>query len=88
VNHETPVVLDVATERHYSPDQVAEMWGVHANTIRRLFRGEPGVLEFGSDETRWSRKRKTMRIPESVLIRVHENKRSKLVSGSPSLRRA
>jgi hypothetical protein len=68
---------EIALERHYSPQEVAEMWGVSVNTIRRAFRGEPGVIEFGSDETMWGRKRKTMRIPVSALIRVHELRRSK-----------
>jgi hypothetical protein len=67
---------DVALERHYSPQQVADMWGVSANTVRRAFRGEPGVVEFGSDETLRHRRRKIMRIPESALIRVHERRRS------------
>ena len=64
---------DVALEQHYSPQQVAEMWGVHPNTIRRLFRGQPGVIEFGSEETRYKRRRKTMRIPESIVTRIHES---------------
>lgn len=68
---------ETAFEQHYTPDELAKLWGVSANTVRNLFRGELGVLEFGSDETRWSRKRKTMRIPESVAVRVHREKRSK-----------
>lgn len=36
---------------------------------------EPGVIEFGSDETRFKRKRKLLRVPESVLVRVHQQQR-------------
>lgn len=64
--------VSLEMERHYTPQEIAETWQVSVNTIRRMFRGEPGVLEFGSDETRWSRKRKTLRIPASVLMRVHQ----------------
>lgn len=67
---------DISLERHYSVSEVAAMWGVSYMTVQRLFQNEPGVLVFGSDETRWSRKRKTMRIPESVLMRVHRSHRS------------
>jgi hypothetical protein len=52
--------------------EVAEMWNVSTKTIRRLFRDESGVLIFGSHETRFKRKRETMRIPASVVERVHE----------------
>ena len=69
--------FEIAMERHSTPQEVAELWGVSCNTARRIFRDEPGVIEFGSDETRWSRKRKVMRIPRSVLIRVHERLRCK-----------
>jgi hypothetical protein len=36
-----------------------------------MFMGEPGVVEWGGEETRFKRAYKTMRIPESVLQRVH-----------------
>ena len=70
--------LELATEKHYTPQEIADMWAVSANTVRREFRNEPGVIEFGSDETRWGRKRKLMRVPASVLIRVHERKQAKI----------
>lgn len=60
-----------ALERHYSVIEVAKMWGLSENTIRRMFVDEPGVIEWGSGETRFKRAYKTLRIPESVLQRVH-----------------
>jgi len=30
---------------HYTVDQVAEMWSISRDTIRRLFAAEPGVLQ-------------------------------------------
>lgn len=62
---------DPALERHYSVIEVAKLWGLSENTIRRMFTGEPGVVEWGSQESRFKRPYKTMRIPESVLQRVH-----------------
>ncbi len=62
---------DMSGERHYTVFEIAEIWELSYATIRRLFENEPGVLIIGSDETRWSRRRQTLRIPESVMIRVH-----------------
>ena len=62
---------DPALERHYSVIEVAKLWGLSENTIRRMFTGEPGVVEWGSEESRFKRAYRTMRIPESVLQRVH-----------------
>ena len=64
-------------ERHYTPQEIAEMWGLDEHTIRRKFIDQPGVLKIGS---RLSRRRKrqyiTLRIPASVLARYHrENAR-------------
>ncbi len=62
---------DTALERHYSVLEISKLWGLSENTIRRMFTGEPGVVEWGSEEARFKRAYKTMRIPESVLQRVH-----------------
>lgn len=62
---------DPAFEKHFSVSEVAKLWGLSENTIRRMFTDEPGVVEWGSVESRFRRAYKTMRIPESVLQRVH-----------------
>lgn len=61
-----------ALEKHYTLGQVAEMWGWSDETVRRVFRDEPGVLRTQLPSLR-TRKRQnfTLRIPESVLTRVH-----------------
>ena len=51
-------------ERHYSVTEVASLWALSRDSVRRLFRREPGVLAMGD-------KYVTLRIPESVLERVH-----------------
>jgi hypothetical protein len=67
-----PVVQPEA-EPHYTPKQLAKLWGVSVQTITRLFENEPGVLILGSAiETRFTKKYRTIRIPASVAARVHE----------------
>jgi len=48
------------------------LWNVSVQTIRDVFRDEPGVLKLGSNGTRTRRGYKTLRIPESVVERVHQ----------------
>jgi hypothetical protein len=59
-------------ERHYTPADLAKAWGVSAETIRQLFRDEPGVLKIGDNGTKHKRSYKTLRIPQSVAERVHQ----------------
>jgi AraC-like DNA-binding protein len=61
----------VALERHYSVSDVAALWAISEKTVRRIFESEDGVLRWGSSETTRKRAYQTLRIPESVLIRVH-----------------
>jgi hypothetical protein len=59
-------------ERHYSPAEIAERWSLSADAIRKLFEKEPGVLIIGSTvPRRGKRSYTTLRIPESVVVRVH-----------------
>jgi hypothetical protein len=37
----------LATERHYTPTQLAELWGMSPSKIRELFADEEGVVRFG-----------------------------------------
>jgi hypothetical protein len=60
-----------AEEKHWTPIEVAKQWGVSPDLIRSLFRNEPGVLKFDRPATRAKRSYATMRIPDSVLVRVH-----------------
>ena len=64
-------VSNLMTDKHYSPDELADLWGVSAETIRSIFRDEPGVLKIGKAGAAWKRGYVTLRIPESVAERVH-----------------
>ena len=62
----------VSMEPHFSVAHVAERWGLSADTVRRLFEREQGVLVIEPPRGRFSRRRyRTLRIPESVAERVH-----------------
>lgn len=54
-----------AVERHFSVQEIAQLWQVSDDTVRRTFTREPGVLTIGRG------RRSLLRIPESVLERVH-----------------
>jgi hypothetical protein len=58
-------------ERHYSPADLGKMWSLSANTIRRMFENETGVLVFENPVRSSSRRFRTLRIPESVAQRVY-----------------
>lgn len=64
----------LALERHYTVLEIAEMWSLSEKTVRRMFEQEEGVLQWGSPETRRKRGYITLRIPESVLLRVHRKR--------------
>lgn len=58
-------------ERHYSPSELAELWNLSADTVRRMFEREPGVLVFENPVRSSSRRSRTLRIPASVAERVY-----------------
>ena len=63
-------------EKHYTVKEIAEAWKVCDNTVIALFRDQPGVLKLSRRTlTRRKRQHVTLRIPASVLARVH-NERS------------
>lgn len=62
-------------EKHYSVGELANLWCLSERTIRRMFEKEPGVLCWGHSEKRHKRGYKTLRIPETVMLRVHRQLR-------------
>jgi hypothetical protein len=39
-------------ERHFSPAEIAELWGLSVDCIRGIFENEPGVLVIGNTQPR------------------------------------
>lgn len=61
-----------SVERHFSPAEIAESWRLSVDCVRKIFENEPGVLVIGNPSpTRAKRSYTTLRIPQSVLDRVH-----------------
>jgi hypothetical protein len=61
-------------ERHFSPAEIGERWNLSADVIRKLFEKEPGVLVIGEDAPKGKRRYTTLRIPQSVVERVHRRR--------------
>lgn len=59
-----------ALEQHYTPAEVAKLWRMSDDYIRDVFRDEPGVIKIDRPETMHKRGYRTLRIPESVVLRV------------------
>ena len=59
-------------ERHFTVDELSDLWSLSRDSIRRLFERESGVMVL-CNAAAIGRKRRysTLRIPESVVVRVH-----------------
>jgi hypothetical protein len=60
-----------ALEKHYSVEDVCKLWGFSDKTVKKIFMDEQGVLRIGRPSSSTRRGYETLRIPESVLLRVH-----------------
>jgi hypothetical protein len=63
--------LPSCAQRHYTVSEVAVLWNLSVDAVRKLFQNEPGVLVLGNQPSRTTRRYTTLRIPESVVERVH-----------------
>jgi hypothetical protein len=67
------VPTGTSVERHYSPAEIGELWNLSTDCVRNIFESEPGVLVLGNSiSRRGKRSYTTVRIPQSVLDRVHK----------------
>jgi hypothetical protein len=67
-----PKEESICEERHYSVNELAILWNLSKQTIRRLFQDEPDIVRIGENDVRRKRTYVTLRIPESVARRVHQ----------------
>ena len=72
----TQIQTRALVERHYAVAEIALMWNLSTDKVRDLFQDEPGVLVIGRRNPR-KRRYVTLRIPESVVERVHSRLSSK-----------
>ena len=66
---------DFANEKHYSVKEIAKLWALSEKTVRRIFEREPGVIHWSREETAHKRGYRTLRVPETILHRVHRKLR-------------
>jgi hypothetical protein len=64
--------VDTFSERHYTIAELAQMWSISYEAVRRLFDHEPGVFRMKSRGSLGRREYATVRIPESVARRVRQ----------------
>jgi hypothetical protein len=67
--------IDLASEKHYSVIEIAKLWALSEKTVRKIFEREPGVIHWGTEEGLHKRAYRTLRVPETVLHRVHRKLR-------------
>jgi hypothetical protein len=60
-----------SVEHHYSAGEVAALWGFNVETVRNIFEEEPGIIVLTAPSRKGKRPYRTIRIPQSVLDRVH-----------------
>lgn len=58
-------------EHHYRVKELAKLWNMSTDTIRRLFRNEPGVVMLGRGKKGHQREYHIMLIPKAVAERVY-----------------
>jgi transcriptional regulator GlxA family with amidase domain len=64
------VTSEATFERHFTVDELAALWGMSDDFVRRLFLHEQGVVIFYHHRP-GRRVYRTLHIPESVALRVH-----------------
>lgn len=63
-----PAEPQLGIERHYTLEEIAELWGTGRDYVRKAFEGVDGVLLIGKSE---KRNYVRMMVPQSVVIREH-----------------
>jgi hypothetical protein len=57
---------------HFTPEELGKRWKLSADTVRRMFEREPGVLVIeGTRGLSGRRRYRTIRIPQDVAERVY-----------------
>lgn len=63
--------MSMYDDRHYTPEQLGELWNFSPNKIRALFENESDVIRDHKPETRFKRGHCSMRISETAARRVY-----------------
>lgn len=60
--------------RMFTPRELADLWHLSEQSIRRLFQDRPGVLKIGDSNPRGKRGYVTLRIPTAVVEQVFQER--------------
>ena len=71
VGQPPPESANLSAERHWDVASIALLWNLSKDTVRRMFQNEPGVLVVDGHSKGRKRRYLVLRIPQSVLERVH-----------------
>jgi hypothetical protein len=66
--------LPIPIDPHYSPQFLAELWGMSASTVVRWFQDLDGVLKLSQPSKNGRRTRVELRIPFSLALRVYRER--------------
>lgn len=66
---------NLTTEKHYKTSEIAKMWSLDVESVRNIFAKEPGVMVILHPPKPGKRQKRTYRIPQSVVERVHRRVR-------------
>ena len=66
----------LAAEKHFTVPEVAELWAISEQSVIRIFQDEEGVLKLSLPRGITGKRapRVSLRIPASVLDRVHKQR--------------
>jgi len=67
----SPLQSPLHMERHFSVAEIAALWNLSADKVREIFEHEAGVVKIGNAHPYRKRRYITLRVPHSVVERVH-----------------
>ena len=70
-SQQQPAAVPSFAQRHYAVAEIAAIWHISGDKVRKVFENEPGVVVLEKEVSSRKRRYRTLLIPESVLERVH-----------------
>ena len=80
-NTVNPPAPQNAMEPHFTLKEIAKAWGISVRMARLIFRDVPGVSDVCNRHSLTKRPYTILRIPASVVARVHEQRSAGFVLG-------
>jgi hypothetical protein len=77
-----------AMEPHFTLKEIATAWGISVRMARLIFRDVPGVSDVCNRHSLTKRPYTILRIPASVMARVHEQRNTGFTLGTSKKQRS